>query len=244
MPESPLAGLQQAKRLLCVQPHYDDNDIGAGGTLAALRLAGAELIYLTVTDDLVGVLDESLSDEAATTRLRQEQAEAGDVIGVAAQHWLGFADAGEWDYFELRRAIIRHIRMLRPDFLFTVDPWLPLEAHQDHLRVGRAVAEASFLHAMKRLRTDPEVDAGYAPCEIAGVAFYFTRDPNLCFDISASRERKHRAIDAYRTQFTQAQLQDLHARLQSKESQWARDEAFSHGEALKLLAPGAFHVGI
>jgi LmbE family N-acetylglucosaminyl deacetylase len=65
--------LWAAKRILAIQPHYDDNDIGAGGALAALAAAGAEVDYLTVTDDLVGVLDASLSDAEATALQRREQ---------------------------------------------------------------------------------------------------------------------------------------------------------------------------
>lgn len=236
--------LSSAKRVLCIQPHYDDNDLGAGGTIAALAQGGAEVVYLTVTDDLVGVLDESLSDGEATAQLRSEQHEAGEAIGVGAQHWLEFPDAGEWDYFAVRRQVIKHIRMFRPDVLFTVDPWLPQEAHQDHVRVGQAVAEASFLQSMKRLAIDPEVDAAYESYAISAVAFYFTTDPNLCFDITATRERKHRAVDAYRAQFTEDQLKLLHLGLEAKEKEWAADEAFSHGEALRILPPGAFHVGI
>ncbi len=236
--------LRGAKRLLCVQPHYDDNDLGAGGTIAALADAGAEVTYLTVTDDLMGVLDESLSDAQATEQLRSEQREAGAAIGVGEQIWLGFPDAGEWDYFALRRELIRHIRRVRPDFVLTVDPWLPLEAHQDHLRVGRAVAEASMLQSLKRLRIDPEADAAYEPYTISGVVFYFTRDPNLCFDIGTVRERKHHAIDAYRAQFSEDQLKLLHAGLEAKEREWAAGEPFEHGEALKVLPPAAFHVGI
>jgi LmbE family N-acetylglucosaminyl deacetylase len=236
--------LASAERVLCVQPHYDDNDLGAGGTITALAAGGATVAYLTVTDDLVGVLDETLSDAEATERLRAEQHQAGEAVGVAEQRWLGLPDAGEWDYFELRRGIIAELRRFRPDVVFTVDPWLPYEAHQDHLRVGRAVAEASFLQRMKRLRVDPEPDADWEPHEIAAVVFYFTREPNLCFDISASRERKHRAIDAYRAQFTEEQLRLLHLGLDAKEREWAEAEPFSHGEALKVLAPGAFHVGL
>ncbi len=236
--------LRAARRLLCVQPHYDDNDLGAGGTIATLAEAGAEVFYLTVTDDLVGVLDESLSDAEATAQLRKEQRAAGEAIGVTEQHWLGFPDAGAWDYFELRNQIIRHIRRIRPDFLFTVDPWLQHELHQDHLRVGRAVAEASMLQRLKRLRCDPEIDRDYEPYDVSGVVFYFTREPNLCFDIGSSRERKHSAIDAYRAQFTSDQLKLVHLGLEAKEREWARNEAFSHGEALMLLPPGAFHVGL
>jgi LmbE family N-acetylglucosaminyl deacetylase len=236
--------LRDARRILCVQPHYDDNDLGAGGTIAALAAAGTQVVYLTVTDDLVGVLDASLSDAEARKVLRAEQEEAGAAIGVAEQVWLDFPDAGDWDYFELRRELIRHIRRVRPEFLLTVDPWLPNEMHQDHLRVGRAVAEASFLQSMKRMAVDREVDADYESYSIDGVAFYFTRDPSVCFDIGESRAQKHRAIDAYRAQFTEDQLRLLHLGLEAKEREWAAAEPFEYGEPLKIFAPGAFHVGI
>ncbi len=39
----PLFGLDllTARNVLCVQPHYDDNDLGAGGTVARLKSLGA-----------------------------------------------------------------------------------------------------------------------------------------------------------------------------------------------------------
>jgi LmbE family N-acetylglucosaminyl deacetylase len=236
--------LLRARRVLCIQPHYDDNDLGAGGTIAALADAGAEVSYLTVTDDLAGVLDPALSDSEATARLRAEQAEAGAVIGVAAGHWLGLPDAGPYDYHDLRRGILRLIRKLRPELLFTVDPWLPDEAHSDHLLVGRAVAEAALLQGLPRLRVDPEVDRGYVPYQIAGVVFYFTTRPNLCFDVTGTRERKHRAIDAYRSQLAPATLAALHAGLEAKEREWAAQERFSHGEVLRAVRPSRLHVNL
>ena len=41
------------------------NDLGAGGTVARLRAAGCRVAYLTVTDDLLGVLDPDLPDAEA-----------------------------------------------------------------------------------------------------------------------------------------------------------------------------------
>jgi LmbE family N-acetylglucosaminyl deacetylase len=240
----PLPELRQAKRILAIQPHYDDNDIGAGGTLAALAAGGAEVDYLTVTDDLVGVLDATLSDEEAAARLRSEQQIAGAEIGVRRQHWLGFADAGDYDYYALRKEIIRHIRMLRPDFVLTVDPWLPYESHGDHLKTGRAVTEAALLYGFPRLATDPEVDRDYQAHTLMGIALYFTLSPNQIFDISEFRERKHRAIDAYRTQLTPETLEVLHRGLDWREREWAQGETFSHGEALKVLTPGQLHCGL
>lgn len=234
--------LREATRVLAVQPHYDDNDIGAGGTLAALREAGTELCYLTVTDDLAGVLDPELSDAEAQSRLRAEQAEAADVIGGVSQSWLDYPDAGDYDYYELRRQLIREIRRVRPDFVLTVDPWLPYEAHRDHTRVGRAVAEAVLLYRLPRIATDPEVDGAYRAHELRGIAFYFTARGNTVIDISHSRERKHRALDAYRSQFTPEGLHALHAALEVKEQSWAGGELFSHGESFTVLSPRHLHV--
>ena len=240
----PAPDLREAKRILAIQPHYDDNDIGAGGTLAALASGGAEIDYLTVTDDLVGVLDTTLSEEEATARLRSEQERAGAEIGVRRQYWLGFPDAGDYDYYTLRREIIRHIRMLRPDFIFTVDPWLPYESHGDHLKTGRAVTEAALLYGFPRLATNPEVDRDYRAHSLGGIALYFTQKPNEIFDISDFREQKHRALDAYQAQFTPESLEQLHLGIDFVERDCAAEKAFSHGEPLKLLSPAQLHCGL
>lgn len=119
----PIPNIFDAKRVLCIQPHYDDNDIAAAGTLALLRQNGAELFYLTATDDLMGVVDHSLTDE----------------------------DAGEYNYFDLRRDFLKYIRLLKPDFVFAPDAWLTYEAHRDHVQTGLAAAEAVMLAGLRKL---------------------------------------------------------------------------------------------
>jgi LmbE family N-acetylglucosaminyl deacetylase len=236
--------LMMAKRILAVQPHYDDNDIAAGGTLAALAENGAEIFYLTITDDLIGVIDESLSPEAAATQLKSEQFQAGEIIGVQEQYWLGFPDAGKYDYFDVRRDIIQHLRMVRPDFIFTCDPWMPYEAHTDHIITGRAAAEAAILFGLTRLKTTSEVDETFSnnPSYLTGIAFYGTSYPNTIFDISSTREKKHAAIDKYRAQFDEDDMQMLHMALDIKEQEYASGETFSHGEPLKVLRGSHLHV--
>jgi len=229
--------LSNAKRILAVQPHYDDNDIAAGGTLAALVENGAELFYLTVTNDLVGVLDTSFNDDAAEKKLRSEQKQAGEIIGVKDHFWLGYPDAGKYDYFDLRKAIMQHIRMIRPDFIFTCDPWMPYEAHNDHIQTGRATAEATILFGMPRITTIPEVDEEFLknPFEITGAAFYATSNPNTIFDISGTRLKKHSAIEKYKSQFSTDDMQMLLVFLNYKEEEYAQNDSFSHGEPLKVL---------
>ncbi|MFB4166873.1 PIG-L deacetylase family protein [Virgibacillus sp. JSM 102003] len=48
------------KRTLFIQPHPDDNDIGAGATIAKLVDKGVEVHYLTVTDGGSGSTDKTL----------------------------------------------------------------------------------------------------------------------------------------------------------------------------------------
>jgi LmbE family N-acetylglucosaminyl deacetylase len=240
----PKPDLLSARRILAIQPHYDDNDISAGGTLVALAEAGAEIYYLTITDDLVGVIDGNLSPLDATHQLRSEQAVAGSVIGVKAHYWLGFPDASPFDHFEVRRGIVQHIRMLSPDFILTVDPWTPYEAHSDHIRTGKAAAEASLLYSMPRLTTDPQVDAAYQPHEILGIAFYNSWVPNTYIDISKPRTRKHQAMDAYKAQFTPDDFPMVHMWVEIKERMHAENCSApdcTHAEGFKVLNPRLLH---
>ena len=240
----PKPDLNSARIILAVQPHYDDNDIGAGGTLAALAKAGAEIYYLTVTNDLVGVLDETLPPQEATLQLEAEQAQAGMLIGVKQQYWLGYPDAGPFDHFELRGRIIQHIRMLRPDFIFTVDPWTPYEAHTDRIRTGLAVAEAAILYGFKRIATRPEIDANYQPHDLLGIAFYHGWVPNTFMDITQTREKKHTAIDAYKSQFSQEDFSMLHMAVEIKERMHAENcttPGCTHAEAFKVIHPRLLH---
>ncbi len=241
----PVPDVLQARRVLAVQPHYDDNDIAAGGTLAALREAGAEISYLTVTDDLMGVIDASLSPGAATAQLKREQETAGKIIGVRQRYWLGYPDAGKYDYFELRAAIIEHIRLVKPDFIFAPDPWLAYEAHRDHIQTGLATAEAAILYGLSRLPSrDPAVDAAYVGHELLGVAFYYTREPNTTIDISHTRDKKEQAVRCYQAQFSPDDMEQLIMVLDFKSRQYAEGHDYSHAEALKVLHPTALHCGI
>ena len=147
----PIPELGRARRLLCIQPHYDDNDLGAGGTITTLAERGAQVVYLTVADDLLGVLDATLPAEAATKRIQDEQRMAGQVIGVSEQIRLELPDAGRWDEIELRDRIARELRRVNPDFVLTVDPWLATEAHRDHTRTGLTALEAVLLYGLAAL---------------------------------------------------------------------------------------------
>src|SRR5829696_7679190 len=187
----PVPDIFSAKRILCIQPHYDDNDIAAAGILSQLAKNGAELFYLTATDDLMGVVDTSLSDKDAANALKRDQFAAGKIVGVKEQYWLGYPDAGEYNYFDLRRDFLKYIRMLKPDFVFAPDAWLTYEGHRDHIQTGFAAAEAVMFAGLTKIASsDLEVDSSYEPHSIDGIALYFTREPNYIADITSTWQDK------------------------------------------------------
>lgn len=241
----PVPEVLSAERVLCIQPHYDDNDIGAGGTLLRLAQQGAEIHYLTVTDDLMGVIDVSLTPQAAAECLKRDQLAAARIVGVKQQYWLGYPDAGQYDRYAVRRDLLAAIRRIRPDFIFAPDPWLTYEAHPDHIAAGLAAAEAVIFSSLKRIASsDRAVDAAYEPHRMAGVAFYFTREPNEVVDVSSVWETKLAAVRCYEAQFNAEGMDELVMALEFKSRQVAAGRAFEHGEPLKVLHPSALHCGI
>lgn len=241
----PIPDIFSAKRILCIQPHYDDNDIAAAGILTQLARNGAELFYLTATDDLMGVVDTSLLDEDARAALKRDQFAAGRIVGVKEQYWCGYPDAGEYDYFDLRRDFLKYVRMLKPDFVFAPDAWLTYEGHRDHIQTGFAAAEAVMFAGLTKIASsDPNIDAAYDGHEIRGTALYFTRAPNYIADITSTWEEKIAAMRCYEAQFSPTGMDQLITALDMKSQQVAAGQSFGRGEPLKVLHPSALHVGI
>jgi LmbE family N-acetylglucosaminyl deacetylase len=241
----PTPDIFAAKRILCIQPHYDDNDIAAAGILTQLARNGAELFYLTATDDLMGVVDTALSNQAAAESLKRDQFAAGKIVGVKEQFWCSYPDAGEYNYFDLRRDFLKYIRMIKPDFVFAPDAWLTYEGHRDHIQTGLAAVEAVMFAGLTKIASsDPAVDATYEGHDIQGIALYFTREPNTIADISSTWEDKLAAVKCYQAQFDPAGMDQLVMALDMKSKQVAQGQSFARGEPLKVLHTSALHVGI
>lgn len=231
--------LSKARRILAIQPHYDDNDIAIGGTLHLLANRGAEIIYLTVTDDLAGVINPDWDKNIALEQLQGNQDKAGKIIGVSQHIHLNLPDAGSYDYFFLRDQLITHIREIKPDFLFTVDPWAPYEAHNDHFITGKASAEAAILYPMTKV--GGSTFSNLVDYALQGVIFYNSAYPNKVFDITDAIKVKQKALSAYTAQFNSADLQELISKITFLASFVAQEEDFMYGETFKLVAPWMLH---
>ena len=101
-----------------------------------------------------------------------------------------------------------------------------------------------FASLTKIASSDPAVDSSYDGHDIQGVALYFTREPNYIADITSTWEDKIGAVRCYEAQFSPAGMDQLIMALDAKSQQVAAGQSFARGEPLKVLHPGALHVGI
>lgn len=192
--------LSKAKKVLFVQPHPDDNEIAAGGTMAWLRSIGVEVYELTVTDDRYAD-PKYIGKENNVQTTRQKEALASQrCLDIKNAGFLGFADKNDNSVREISLKIMEVIRRIKPDFVITADPNLASECHSDHIKVGMAVkyacmdAECNFY---------PEfIDGKFRDdaWKVGGIGFYYTDKPNTIIDITEFEEIKMKSIKCHKSQ--------------------------------------------
>ena len=222
--------LDACRKVLCVQPHPDDNEIGMGGIVAKLAAGGVQVDYLTVTDGALG--DQGLHDRSLSlAEVRRAEAEAaGRLLGVTDFHWLDLPDGGLDDVAGLARQVAAIIRAGRYDAVFCPDPWCAYEAHWDHVVCGRAVAYAALIYDLGQAADNATLKA---------VGFYFTASPNTVVDVSAHFPAQLQALAAHRSQVSPETLQLYTGYLAWRGQQLTGSEAI--GQDLKMLSPLHLH---
>jgi LmbE family N-acetylglucosaminyl deacetylase len=225
-------GILDCKRALCIQPHPDDNEIGMGGTIAALAGRGCEVHYLTVTRGDQGSRDPAQGPAETAEIRRGEAVAAGRFLGAGAFHFLDHGDGTLSDIVGLSREIAEVIRRVRPEVIFCPDPWLFYEGHYDHIVSGRAAANA--FHISGGIHFD---GAKTEPWRPRAIGFYFTANPNTIINIDEFFERKFSAIALHKSQIDAQTLAMYRAYFRMKGGELARGRDFNLGEGLKVLGP-------
>ncbi len=234
LPIPPLLGAQKA---LVVQPHPDDAEWGAGGTIAALAAGGTEVVYVTVTDGSWGSTDPNVKPADLAALRREEQMDACRILGVKEVAWLDFPDgqAPPGGTPVLREPLVNLIRSYKPDLVMGPDPWLPYEAHPDHYNTGLAVAAAVILAGLAL----PHRVEGLEPHSPRMLAMYNTANPNTYVAVDAFWEKRMEALAAHASQFSGPSL-DLGRFFLTAQA----EELAARGKAIGKVPPEATRVEV
>jgi N-acetyl-1-D-myo-inositol-2-amino-2-deoxy-alpha-D-glucopyranoside deacetylase len=154
--------------ILLVNPHPDDESLGAGGLLAAVSEAGGTAVVVTCTNGEHGFHEHStIDDPEELIRVRvEEQNAAADVLGFTHE-WLGYRDSGmaeaESNYHpesfhaadldEATERLMSFIEKYEPQVIVT-QAENGMYGHPDHIKAHQVAVNA--FHVAERMENPPQ----------------------------------------------------------------------------------------
>ena len=208
-----LEGLPTPERVLIVLAHPDDAEYFAGGTLAHWAKAGAHLTLLLVTSGGKGSSDANQLDARTVADIREDESRAAaERLGIKEVIFLRWPDGELTASLTLRRAIVRMIRLKRPDAVMSSDPlrrWGQHAAsinHPDHAAVAEAVQAAVYPAARDHLNF-PElfVDEGLEPHKTRWLYMALPTEANYRLEITHTRADQIAALKLHTSQIDDVQ---------------------------------------
>jgi len=147
----------EARRLLAVLAHPDDESFGPGGTLALYAYRGVEVHLACATRGEVGTVSEELLHgyaDIGTLREHELRCAAGH-LRLTGVHFLGYRDSGmpgspdnqhpralaATPLDDVAAQVTQLIRRLRPQVVITFDP-IGGYRHPDHIAIQRGTQAA------------------------------------------------------------------------------------------------------
>jgi LmbE family N-acetylglucosaminyl deacetylase len=205
---------QDISRVLVVMAHPDDCDFGAGGTIAHWTQMGIEVSYCIVTNGDQGGEESGIDPSMMASVRQQEQREAGMALGVAKITFLNQRDGWLTPTVELRREVVRAIRISRPDRMLVQSPernWDRLFAsHPDHLAAGEVAIQAIYPDSRNPFAFPELMAEGLQPWRVREVWITGSPQPNHAVDITETFDKKIAALHAHRSQTAHnSQLEEM-----------------------------------
>jgi len=186
------------KTILLIGAHPDDDSYSTG-TLGMLNANGKEVYIAILTTGNVGTQDPDLGMMDLALIRKQEEQAALATMGIPTDHYINFGyDDGMLEYEDTKEVVtklVRVIRTIRPDVLFSFDPG------KGSVRWHKADHRAAMWPLMFQGQITNE---GLEAHTIPEYMLYDSaeEDKNTWVDISEWEERKVEALMKYVSQFS------------------------------------------
>ena len=229
------------QRAMVVVAHPDDAEWGCAGTVAKWCAEGWEVVYVLCTDGSKGSEDPEMTSGRLVEIRKQEQLNAGKVLGLKDIVFLGYEDSMLEPTLELRRDIAREIRRHRPDVLICMNPVRSVDGegylgHPDHFASGEAALSAVFPSSRDRLTFTELLREGLEPHKVKEVWMMFHGDTADKFvDVSAYMDT---AVDALKQHQTQVSKEDAEVGMRQWRNSTGQKVGFEFAEAFKVFQLG------
>lgn len=219
--------------IMVITAHPDDAEFGAAGSVAKWTREGMRAVYVISTNGEKGTDDSGISSQQLAKIREKEQKDAAAVLGVSDVVFLGFPDQGLEDTADFRKAIVKQIRIYKPDMIITSDPYRRYIWHRDHRITGQVVLDAVYPYARDHLAYPDLIEEGIMPHKVKKILLFGTEDINLHVDISETFDLKFDALQCHQSQIRQMGIPDF------KKWLWERCRKMAEGTDFNLAE--AFH---
>ena len=226
------------QRAMVVVAHAAAAEWGCAGTVAKWCAEGWEVVYVLCTDGSKGSEDPEMTSGRLVAIRKQEQLDAGKVLGLKDIVFLGYEDSMLEPTLELRRDIAREIRRHRPDVLICMNPVRSVDGegylgHPDHFASGEAALSAVFPSSRDRLTFPELLREGLEPHKVKEVWMMFHGDTADKFvDVSAYMDT---AVDALKAHQTQVSEEDAEVDMRQWRNSTGKKVGFEFAEAFKVF---------
>ncbi len=194
----------EIKRVLVVMAHPDDCDFGAGGTIAQWTSQGIEVSYCIITNGDQGGEESGIPVEEMAKVRQQEQRDAGRALGVTEITYLNYRDGWLMPSIELRKEIVKAIRIAKPDRMVVQSlerNWERIySSHSDHLAAGETAIQAVYPDSRNPFAFPELKAAGLEPWRVREVWITGSPTPNHFVDITDTFSKKMAALHAHVSQ--------------------------------------------
>lgn len=204
-PETPVEEWT-GKTILLIGAHPDDDSMSQG-TLALLKENGNDIWVVLITTGNVGTADPDMTRWELAKIRRQEELDALADVGIPEDRYinLGYDDGllEFQDEKEVVEKLVRLIRTIRPDVLFSFDPGPTYRRwhKSDHRASAYLTADATRVAMWRLLFEGQIIHEGLKEHRIPEFMFYDSPENNTWVDISKHAEAKARARTRYISQF-------------------------------------------
>ena len=218
---------EEIKRILVVMAHPDDCDFGVGGTIAHWTARGIHVSYCIITNGDQGGEESGIPLEEMVAVRQKEQRDAGKVLGVDDITFLNYRDGWLAPSMELRKDLVKAIRIAKPDRMVVQSPERNYErvfaSHPDHLAAGETAVQAVYPDARNPFAFTDLKDAGFEPWRVREVWMTGSPNPNHFVDVTETFPKKIAALHAHVSQTAH------NKELEKMVREWGERNAQAHG---------------
>jgi LmbE family N-acetylglucosaminyl deacetylase len=225
------------KSAMAIFAHPDDIEFSCAGTMARWAKAGSRIVYVLCTSGEVGITLPGMTKDKAVEIREVESRRAAEIAGVNEVVFLREPDGMLQPTLELRKKLVREIRLHKPEVIICADPTVVWTSetyinHPDHRAAATAALDAIFPAAGQPNLFEELEEEGITAHKPRKVYVSGWTQTDLFVNIETTIDIK---IDALRAHESQMKNWDPGPRIREWAADCAKGKEMAYAEGFRVI---------